>query len=176
MKFADSKIKSGIYTFLAFVLVMFEMSVLSGFRFVFAGGAADRYANGLSAEKVGTLKLIGANVGWNYVVCSILIIVAMIGFALWLGYNRNFGGVIAMVVINLLPVLGLVIGTEGAFNFFWGYGTAHLLPAMAIFGLHLSRNWIVHIIFILVVLALVVVGFFVGKAIRASHARKYEYD
>ncbi len=176
MKFADSKIKSGIYTFLIFVVVMFEMSVLSGFRFVLAGGAKDKYANGLSVEKVSTLKLIGENVGWNYVVCSILIIVAMIGFAMWLGYNRNWGGVVAMVVINLLPILGIVIGTEGAFNFFWGYGTAHLLPTMALFGLHASTNWIMHIIFIVAVLVLTVAGFFVGKAIRASYAKKYEYD
>ena len=176
MKFADSKIKSGIYTFLAFILIMFEMSVLSSFRFVFAGGAADRYGNGLSLEKVGTLELIGENLGWNYVVCSILIILGMIGFAMWLGYNRNWGGVVALVVVNLLPLLGLIIPTEKCFNFFWGYGTAHLLPTMALFGMHLSRNWIMHIIFIVVVLALTVAGFFVGKAIRASYAKKYEYD
>lgn len=176
MKFADSKIKSGIYTFLVYVVVMFEMSVLSGFRFVLAGGAADKYGNGLTVEKVSTLALVGKNVGWNYVVCSVLIIVAMIGFAMWLGYNRNWGGVVAMVVINLLPLLGLVIPSEGAFNFFWGYGTAHLLPAMSLFGMHLSTNWIMHIIFILAVLVLAVAAFFVGKAIRASYAKKYEYD
>lgn len=176
MKFADSKIKSGIYTFLIFVVVMFEMSVLSGFRFVLAGGAADKYGNGLTVEKVSTLALVGKNVGWNYVVCSILIILGMIGFAIWLGYNRNWGGVVAMVVINLLPILGLVIPTEGAFNFFWGYGTAHLLPTMALFGMHTSTNWIMHIIFIVVVLVLTVAGFIVGKAIRSSYAKKYEYD
>lgn len=176
MKFADSKIKSGIYTFLAFILIMFEMSVLSSFRFVLLGGEADRYGNGLSAEKVATLELIGKNVGWQYVVCSILIILGMIGFAMWLGYNRNWGGVAALVLVNLLPMLGLVIPTEGAFNFFWGYGTAHLLPTMAIFGLHTSTNWMMHIIFILVVLVLTVAGFFIGKAIRAKYAEKYEYD
>ena len=176
MKFADSKIKSGIYTFLVFILIMFEMSILSGFRFVFAGGAKDRYGTGLSLDKVANVELLGKNLGWNYIVCSILIIAAMIGFALWLGYNRNFGGVVAMVIVNLLPILGLVIGTEKCFNFFWGYGTAHFLPTMALFGMHLNRSWIVHIIFIVVVLALTVGGFFVGKAIRAVHAAKYEYD
>ena len=176
MKFADSKIKSGIYTFLAYVLIMFEMSILSGFRFVLLGGASDKYGNGLSVDKVSTLALIGKNVGWQYVVCSILIILGMIGFAMWLGYNRNFGGVIAMVVINILPALGLIIPTEGAFNFFWGHGTAHLLPAMSLFGMHTSNNWVMHIIFIVVVLVLTVAGFFVGKAIRASYAAKYEYD
>ncbi len=176
MKFADSKIKSGIYTFLVFILIMFEMSILSGFRFVYAGGATDRYGNGLSLEKVGSLALIGKNLGWNYVVCSILIILGMIGFALWLGYNRNCGGVIAMVFVNLLPLLGLIIPTEKCFNFFWGYGTAHLLPTMSLFNLHLSRNWVTHIIFIVVVLGLTVAAFFVGKAIRAAYAKKYEYD
>lgn len=176
MKFADSKIKSGIYTFLAFILIMFEMSVLSSFRFVLQGGAADKYGNGLSVEKVATMELIGKNVGWQYVVCSILIILGMIGFAMWLGYNRNWGGVVALVVVNLLPMLGLVLPSEKAFNFFWGYGTAHLLPTMAIFGMHTSTNWIMHIIFIAVVLVLTVAGFFVGKAIRASYAAKYEYE
>ncbi len=176
MKFADSKIKSGIYTFLAFILIMFEMSVLSGFRFVQLGSTADRYGNGLSLEKVANLELIGKNLGWNYVVCSILIILGMIGFAMWLGYNRNWGGVVSLVIVNLLPILGLLIGTDKCFNFFWGYGTAHLLPTMSLFGMHLSRNWTVHIIFIAVVLVLTVAGFFVGKAIRASYAKKYEYD
>ena len=175
MKFADSKIKSGIYTFLIYVVIMFEMSVLSGFRFVYAGGATDKYGNGLSVNKVDSLKLVGEEVGWNYIVCSILIIVAMIGFALWLGYNRNWGGVVGMVVINVIPFIGLV-GGEGVFNFFWGYCTAHFLPAMSLFGMHTSRNWIAHVIFILVVLALTVAAFFVGKAIRAAYAKKYEYD
>jgi len=176
MKFADSKVKSGIYTFLVFILIMFEMSVLSGFRFVFPGGAADKYGNGLSMEKVADLQLIGKNVGWNYVVCSILIILGMIGFALWLGYNRNWGGVVALVVVNLLPILGLVIPNEKCFNFFWGYGTAHLLPTMSLFNMHLSQSWVTHIIFIVVVLVITVAAFFVGKAIRASYAKKYEYD
>ncbi len=176
MKFADSKVKSGIYTFLVFVLIMFEMSVLSGFRFVFEGCKADRYGTGVTVDKVGTIKLIGENLGWNYVVCSILIILGMIGFAMWLGYNRNWGGVVAMVVINLLPILGLVIPNEKCFNFFWGYGTAHFLPTMSLFGMHLNRNWIIHIIFIIVVLVLTVLGFFAGKAIRKKHAEKYEYD
>lgn len=173
MKFMDSKIKNCVYTFLMYLVVMFEMSVLSGFRFV--TGAADKYGNGLSAEKVGTLKLVGANIGWNYIVCSVIIILAMFGFALWIGYNRNFGGVIGMIFINLLPFLGLIIPNTACYNFFWGYGTAHFLPAMSLFGMHTGGK-VPQIIFIAVVLVLTVVFFFIGKAIRAKHAEKYEYD
>ena len=172
MKFADSKIKSCIYTFLIFVLVIFEMSVLSGFRFV--EGAADKYATGVTAEKVSTLKLVGENIGWNYITVSVLIILAMFGFAMWIGYNRNFGGVLGMIVINLLPFLGLLI--PGCYNFFWGYGTAHFLPAMSILGLQNPGHQVGVIIFIFVVLVLCVVFWFIGKGIRAKHAAKYEYD
>lgn len=171
MKLMDSKAKVGIYTFLVYLVVMFEMSVLSGFRFV--AGAADKYGHGLSMEKVGTLKLLGETVGWNYVVCSILIIVAMLGFALYTGYNRNIGGIIGMIVINLIPFLGLLI--PATYNFFWGYGTAHFLPTMALLGIEMSGKGI-QIAFIAVVLILTVVCFFAGKAIRAKYAAKYEYD
>ncbi len=174
MKFADSKVKSCIYTFLIYLVVMFEMSVLSGLRFV--TGEADKYGNGLTAEvkKVSTLKAIGENIGWNYVVCSVLIIIAMFVFAMWIGYNRNFGGVLGMIVINILPFLGLAI--PSTYNFFWSYGTAHLLPAMTIFGLQNGNKLVAQIIFIAAVLVLTVVFFFIGKAIRKKHAEKYEYD
>ena len=173
MKFMDSKIKNCVYTFLAYLVVMFEMSVLASYRFV--TGAADKYGTGLSAEDASTLKEIGENIGWNYVVCSVLIILAMFGFALWIGYNRNFGGVIGMVVINLIPFLGLIIPSTACYNFFWGYGTAHFLPAMSIFGLQ-NAGKAGQIIFIFAVLILTVAFFFIGKAIRAKHAAKYEYD
>lgn len=174
MKFADSKIKSCVYTFLVYLLIMFEMSVLSGFRYVV--GAADKYATGVTAEKISTLNLVGANVGWNYITCSILLILAMFGFAMWMGYNRNFGGVLGMIIINLIPFLGILIPSEGMYNFFWGYGTAHFLPAMSILGFQNAGHRMGQIIFIFAVLAITVVFWFIGKSIRAKHAAKYEYD
>ena len=173
MKFMDSKIKNCVYTFLVYLVVMFEMSVLSGYRF--ATGVADKYGTGITAEKINTLSLVGKNIGWNFVVCSVLIILAMFAFAIWIGYNRNFGGIVGMVVINLLPFLGLIIPGTGVYNFFWGYGTAHFLPAMSIFGLQ-NAGKVPQIIFILAVLVITVVCFFIGKSIRAKHAAKYEYD
>ncbi len=174
MKFVDSKAKCGIYTFLIYLVVMFEMSVLSGYRFI--TGEADKYGNGitLEAKKAVSLKAIGENVGWNYIVCSVIIIVAMFLFAMWIGYNRNFGGVLGMIIINVIPFIGLI--APSTYNFFWSYGTAHFLPAMTIFGLHKSGSHIGQIIFIAAVLVLTVVFFFIGKAIRKKHAEKYEYD
>ena len=169
MKFAESRIKSFIYTFLVYFLVIAEMGVLSGFRF--ASGAADKYGIGLTMEKVTTLGLVGKNVGWNFVVCSFIIILGLFLFAMYMGYNRNPGGMLALVVLNLLPFIGLGF----SYNFFYGYGTAQFIPAMSVFGLHMGpRSG--QIAFILIVTVLTVAFWFVGRMIRASHARKYEYD
>ena len=169
MKFSESRIKSFIYTFLVYFLVIAEMGVLSGFRFV--TGAADKYATGTTMEKVLDLSQVGANVGWNFVVCSFVIILGLFLFAIYMGYNRNPGGMLALVVLNLLPFLGFGF----SYNFFYGYGTAQFIPAMSVFGLHMGpRSG--QIAFILVVTVLTIGFWFVGRIIRSAYAKKYEYD
>lgn len=173
MKYMDSKFKGFIYTVLINIVVIFEMSVLSGYRFVALGSAADKYATGLTVEKVSTLKLVGANVGWNYIVCSFLIIIAMFLLAAMMGYNRNPGGMVALVVMDCVPLIGLI--SPSVFNFFYGYGSAPFLPAMSVFGLQNAGHRAGQIIFILIVALLTVAAWIIGKTIRSSYAKKYEY-
>ncbi|NLV50415.1 MAG: hypothetical protein GXY20_06950 [Clostridiales bacterium] len=173
MKFIESKPKSFFYTILLEILVLFEMSLLSGFRFVQPGSAKDKYLNGTTVEKIGSLKLMGANVGWNYIVCSVLIIVIMLIFAFVLGYNRNPGGLYAMLLMNILPFIGLF----WAYNFFWAFGTSAFAPAMTIFGLQKNGgNTLGQSLFIIAVLILLVVVWLIGKKVRAEYAKKYEFD
>lgn len=173
MKFIESKPKTLIYTILIYIFVLFEMGILSGFRFV---EFTDKYVNGLTVEKVGTLAQLGANVGWNYVVCSILLILGMWGYSMLLGYNRNPGGLISIVIMNVLPLIGLFF----SFNFFIGFGYSHYTPTMALIGLtkctthgqQIANN----LIFAGIVTLLCVAAWFIGYKIRASYAAKYEFD
>lgn len=177
MKFIENKPKSFFYTILLLVFTMFEMGVLSSYRFVEFGSKADRYATGLTTDKVKTLTQVGANVGWNYITVSILIILALFGFSMLLGYNKNPGGLIAIVVMNIVPP---VIGTFYNFNFFVGYGTSHLIPTMTIFGLQNAANSTAQVTNILVfcgiICVLCVVFWVLGRMIRKSYAAKYEVE
>ena len=176
MKFIESKSKSLIYTILIIIFVIFEMGVLSGYRFVEIGTEADKYLTGMSMDKVGTLALVGANVGWNYVVCSFLCILGYFGFSMLLGYNRNPGGLIAIIVMNVLPLIGLFT----SFDFFMGYGYSIYTPAMAVFGLTFcethAQQITNNIIFALIVVVICVVCWVIGFRIRKSYAEKYEFD
>jgi hypothetical protein len=177
MKFLESKPKSLIYTILIIILIMFEMSVLSGYRFVEVGTAADKYATGMSMEKVTSLALVGANVGWNYITCSLLIILGTWGFSMLLGYNRNYGGLLAIIIMNVVPMLGFVTN----FNFFVGYGYGIYSPAMALFGMTYNltskaQQITNNLIFAIIVIVLSVVCWFIGYRIRAAYAAKYEFD
>ena len=173
MKFLEHKTKGFVYTFLISIVIFFEMTTLSGFRFVVPGSAKDK-GLGLSVEKVSSLKLVGKNVGWQFVVVSIIIIVAILFFSALFGYNRNPSGMIAIVLMQCFPFIGLI--SPKIFNFFFGYLTSTLLPTMCIFGLQSADKRVGQIIFMLVLIALTIVAFFIGKAIRASYAAKYEFD
>ena len=181
MKFLESKPKSLIYTILIIILIMFEMSILSGYRFVELGSVADKYGTGMTAEKIGTLALVGANIGWNYIVCSLLIVLGTLGFSMLLGYNRNPGGLCAIVIMNVLPAIGFFTN----FNFFVGYGYGLYAPAMALFGLtykaahpftSVAQQCTNNAIFAAIVVVLAVACWFIGYKIRAAYAAKYEFD
>ena len=177
MKFLESKPKSLIYTILIIILIMFEMSVLSGFRFVEIGSAADKYGTGMSAEKITTLALVGANIGWNYIVCSLLIVIGTWGFSMLLGYNRNPGGLIAIIIMNVVPAIGFFAN----FNFFVSYGYGIYAPAMALFGMTYNlqtkaQQCTNNAIFAAIVVVVAVACWFIGFKIRAAYAAKYEFD
>ncbi len=177
MKFIESKPKSFFYTLLLLIFAMFEMGVLSSYRFVEYGGAADKYMTGLTTDKVSTLTQVGANVGWNFITVSCLIILALFGFSMLLGYNKNPGGLIAIVVMNIVPA---IVGTFFRFDFFIGYGTAHLIPAMTIFGLQNAASKSAQITNVLIFCALICVlciaFWIIGRLIRKSYAAKYEVE
>lgn len=168
MKILESKPKAGIYTLLVYFLIMAEMGILSGFRFCVP---TEKYFEGLTKLKVNDLSGVGATVGWNFIVVSCVIILALIGFSMLLGYNRNPAGMIALVIMNFIPMIGLVYN----FNFFYGYGTSHFLPAMSIFGLHRGDR-VGQIIFIAVISVLIIAFWFIGKHIRSIYAAKYEIE
>ena len=175
MKFTESKPKSLIYTILIFIFVSFEMGVLSSYRFATIGSANDRCL-GMTIEKTETLAKVGSNVGWNFVVWSVFLVLIIWGFAMLLGYNRNPGGLIAIGIVNIIPIIGGIFN----FDFWYGYGYSIYAPAMAIFGMthcttH-SQQVANNIIFAAIVVVVAVVCWIIGYRIRAAYAKKYEYD
>ena len=165
MKFTESKPKSLIYTILIYVFCLFEMGVLSSYRFVEFGSAADK-CMGMSMSKVTNLAQVGTNVGWNFITWSVVLVLGIWGFCMWMGYNRNPGGLIAVVIMNVVPRIG--------------YGYSLYSPAMALFGMTFctshSQQIVNNVIFAAIVVVVSVVCWFIGYKIRAAYAKKYEYD
>ena len=170
MKFLESRPKSAIYSFLIYVLIILEMGILSGYRFC---QVTDKYIFGLTSSKLKTATLaeIGSKIGWNFIVVSCLIVLGLFGYAILLGYNRNPGGIIAIIIMNFIPFIGFAT----SYNVFFGYGTAQFLPAMTIFGLHTGPR-IGQIIFIFVVSVLIAAFRLLGKYIRSIYTQKYEIE
>jgi hypothetical protein len=175
MKFTESKPKSLIYTILIYVFCLFEMGVLSSYRFVVLGSSLDK-CMGMSMSKVNNLAQVGSNVGWNFITWSVLLILGIWGFCMLMGYNRNPGGLIAVAVMNVVPLIGLAAN----FNFWIGYGYSIYSPAMALFGLTFCKTHnqqiVNNVVFAAIVLVVSVVCWFIGYKIRAAYAKKYEYD
>ncbi len=175
MKFIESKPKSLIYTILIYIFCLFEMGVLSAYRFVVLGSDLDK-CMGMSVSKVTNLAQVGSVVGWNFIVWSVVLIVGIWGFSMLMGYNRNPGGLIAIFVMNVLPLIGLAAN----FNFWFGYGYCIYSPAMALFGLTFcnshSQQIANNLIFAAIVVVVAVVCWVIGYRIRAAYAKKYEFD
>ena len=175
MKFTESKPKSLIYTILIYVFCLFEMGVLSSYRFVVLGSSLDK-CMGMSMSKVNNLAQVGSNVGWNFITWSVLLILGIWGFCMLMGYNRNPGGLIAVAIMNVVPLIGLAAN----FNFWIGYGYSIYSPAMALFGLTFCKTHnqqiVNNVVFAAIVLVVSVVCWFIGHKIRAAYAKKYEYD
>jgi len=176
MKFIESKPKSLIYTMLIYLFCLFEMGVLSSYRFVEIGTEADKYANGMSINKVANLAQVGQNVGWNYVTWSVLLILGIWGFCMLLGYNRNPGGLIGIGIMNVIPLIGLATN----FTFWFGYGYGIFYPAMSLFGMTFcdthGQQVANALIFMVIVMVVAVACWFIGFRIRKSYAAKYEFE
>jgi hypothetical protein len=175
MKLLTSKPRSFFYTLLIYVFIMFEMGVLSSFRFVAIGGAADKYGNGLSVKGVSDFAGVTEKVGWNFIVFSLLILLATLIFAFALGYNRNPAGLAGLVLINLGPS---VLGIFYNFDFFAGYGSSHFMPAMSAVGLTFCRTFAQQKTNVLTgcgaIAAAIVICWLIGLLVRKRHADKYE--
>ena len=114
--------------------------------------------------------------GWNFITWSVLLILGIWGFCMLMGYNRNPGGLIAVAIMNVVPLIGLAAN----FNFWIGYGYSIYSPAMALFGLTFCKTHnqqiVNNVVFAAIVLVVSVVCWFIGYKIRAAYAKKYEYD
>ena len=123
MNFFDKKLKVGLATFFGMIVIILEFGILDGFLFT---------AEGLSV----TFKSIPKSLGYNFCVMSIIIYVLTVAYVAYLGYRKNWAGLVAMVVLCLCPIVGLLIGKSGAgaFNVLFGWGIAHLTPMYVLLG------------------------------------------
>jgi hypothetical protein len=146
------------------------MGILSGYRFC---EVTDKYLFGLSTSKLKTATLanVGSVVGWNFIVVSCIIILCLFGYSFLMGYNRNPGGMIALLFLNFAPFLGFAF----SYNTLYGFGTAQFLPAMTLFGIHTGSR-ASQVVFIIAVSVLIVAFWFLGKYVRSIYARKYEIE
>lgn len=153
MKFFDKKAKVFFSVFFAIILIMFEFGTLSGFRFTSEGTTV-------------TVKNLEKSIGWNYIVMSCITTLAMIAFSALLGYKKNVWGLIAMEVTALLPFVGYIV----AYDFFFGWGSAHLAPMMYAIGLGKSK--VVEAIVLLALAVIYAVLFVVFRKVRLNFEAK----
>ena len=183
----ESPLKAVIYTFLMYFLAIFEVGILSGFRFVVVNPAGRNGAHiGLAGSTKGyAMEAILNEIGMQFIVMSILLFLVILGYCFWMGFKRQIFAVITVAAVNLLPMIGLTNATldtvngNGLFSFFWGYGTSGMMPMMSLFGLHMPAdpsNYTGVIIFYVIFTLLAFAAWFGGKAYRKVYADKYEFD
>lgn len=123
MKFFDKKLKVGLATFFVMILIILEFGILDGYYFT---------TEGLSI----TIKKLNKDLGYNYITMSIIIYVATVFYSAYIGYHKNWGGLIAQLAIAASPFIGMI----GLYNVFYGWGTAHLIPMLTILKLHTASQ------------------------------------
>jgi hypothetical protein len=179
----QSEWKTGLYTFLMYFLVIAEMGILSGYRFVVVNPIGKEGAQiGLQGSKLGySLQEIGAQVGWNFITFSVIVFVAVLGYSFWIGFKRRISGGVVLALMNLIPLVGLTNTAEpnGVFTFFWSYGTAHMLPLMTILGVNTPKdpnNRVAQIAVMVAFALLTGAAWVAGRLYRNVYAEKYEFD
>lgn len=162
MKFFDKKIKVGFATFFLMLLIILEFGILDEMVFTF---------DGLSNE----FKTIEKSLGYNFCVMSIIIFLVSVGYIAYVGYHKNWGGLIGMMVIAAAPIVGYLCGmagSTGVYNILFGWGTAHLLPMLTLFGLLKANRAIIFIICIaalVIYLAAWLIGYKAKKVYEANN-------
>ncbi len=161
MKFFDKKIKVGFATFFIMLLIILEFGILDEMVFTY---------DGLSNE----FSSIERSLGYNFCVMSIIIFVLVIGYMAYIGYHKNWGGLIAMMVIAVAPIIGYLAGmagSAGAYNILFGWGTAHLLPMFTLFGLIMADRSII-LILCIANLVLCLVAWLIGYKAKKNYEAK----
>ena len=161
MKFFDKKIKVGFATFFLMLLIILEFGILDEMLFTF---------DGLSAE----FKTIKKSIGYNFCVMSIIIYVISVGYMAYVGYHKNWGGLIGMMLISAAPIVGYLLGlagSAGAYNILFGWGTAHLLPMFTLFGLLMANRSII-LILCIAILVLYLAAWLIGYKAKKIYEAK----
>lgn len=154
MKFTEKKVKVFLVTLAVMILVTLEFGILDNFRFT---NNLETYSSGLTL----TIKNLNKDLGWNYIVMSMIVLLLYFVWAFYMGYKRNPWGLAAMVLFSLSPFIGMAV----MFNVFYGWGTAYITPFMYILGLTTATR-AVQLIFFAVVTVIYPVLWFAGKAVR----------
>ncbi len=164
MKLMDSKIKLLFAALGVGILILFEFGSMDGFRFI---TASEDYANGLTL----TIKTITKDLGYNYICASFIVLLAIFGFEMLAGYHKNIGGLIPVLFFGICPFIGAIgsaAGIDGIYNWFYGWGTVNLTPAMYMLKLT-SASMAAQLVFFGVLLVLYVVFWLLGRFIRSKH-------
>lgn len=157
MKFFDKKLKVGLSTFFVMVVIILEFGILDEFRFT------SQTENGLTI----VINNLQKNLGMNFVVMSILIFVASVAYCCFLGYKKNWAGIIGMEVIAVAPFIGMLF----MYDVFFGWGTAHILPMLTLMGLHTASQGVLLAIFAAIAV-LYLAGWLIFRKIRANNDAK----
>lgn len=160
MKFFDKKLKVGLSTFFVMVLIILEFGILDGYHFT---------SEGLSI----TIKNLNKDLGYNYIVMSIIIYVLTVGYSVYIGYKKNWGGLIGQLAIAACPLIGFAFMTSVPviYNILFGWGTAHLIPALTVMNLHTARGGVLFAIFA-AVFAIYAVAWYIGFLARKHYDAK----
>jgi hypothetical protein len=170
MKLMDSKIKLLFAALGIGVLILFEFGSMDGFRFIMSDGAM----GGLST----TIKTITKDLGYNYICASFIVLLAIFGFEVFAGYHKNIGGLIPVLFFGICPFIGAIggaAGSEAVYNWFCGWGTANLTPAMYILKLTGTDKTTAQMIFFAVLIVLYIVFWVVGRFMRKQHDLKNDF-
>ena len=165
MNFFDKKLKVGLSVFFLMVLVILEFGILDGFLFT-----ANPELNYLSVQ----FKSITKSLGYNFCVMSIIVYVITLIAIGYLGYRKNWAGLIGIELIAICPIIGYLCGVShpGAYNVLFGWGLAHLTPMFTLFKLHTFDKRGVVFLLAIAVFVLYAVVWYVFRLIRKNYDAK----
>ncbi|MGI5935455.1 MAG: hypothetical protein ACOX7I_01430 [Oscillospiraceae bacterium] len=157
MKFFDKKFKVALLTFILMVLVMFEFAVLDGYY----------YTNATETGLTKTIKNLKKDLGYNFVTMSFVVYILSVAYSGFLGFRKNWAGLVALLLAAAFPFIGLFVG----FKFFYGWGTSHLLPMLTVLKLHTASRGVQLLIFAIVFIIYAAI-WFIFRYVRKKYDEK----